>query len=111
MFTIRNLGGVALFLFGTIFPLLTPAFATPEVSTMAANGQFGAATGGRRRPGLSCRGRADCLSSPRLLRRGLIALALGRKGTPRHALAPTTPTPDVVGSSSRHAAELERPDR
>jgi hypothetical protein len=33
MFTIRNLGGVALFLFGTTFLWLTPAFATPGVST------------------------------------------------------------------------------
>jgi hypothetical protein len=47
MCTIRNLGGVALFLFGTTFLWLTPAFATPGVSTMAANGQFAAVT----RPG------------------------------------------------------------
>jgi hypothetical protein len=33
MFTIRNTGGVALFLFGTTFLWLTPAFATPGVST------------------------------------------------------------------------------
>jgi hypothetical membrane protein len=33
MFTIRNIGGVALFLFGTTFLWLTPAFATRGVST------------------------------------------------------------------------------
>jgi hypothetical protein len=33
MFTIRNMGGVALFLFGTTFLWLTPAFAAPGVST------------------------------------------------------------------------------
>ncbi len=33
MFTIRNLGGVALFLFGTTFLWLTPSFASPGVST------------------------------------------------------------------------------
>jgi hypothetical protein len=33
MFTIRNLGGVALFLFGTTFMWLTPLFASPGVST------------------------------------------------------------------------------
>ena len=33
MFTLRNLGGVALFLFGTPFLWLTPAFAGPGVST------------------------------------------------------------------------------
>jgi hypothetical protein len=33
MFTIRNLGGVALFLFGTTFLWLTPALAGPGVST------------------------------------------------------------------------------
>ena len=33
MFTIRNVGGVALFLFGTTFLWLTPAFATKGVST------------------------------------------------------------------------------
>lgn len=33
MFTIRNLGGVALFLFGTTFLWLTPAFAPKGVST------------------------------------------------------------------------------
>src|SRR4029450_10072882 len=33
MFTIRNMGGVALFLFGTTFLWLTPAFATQGVST------------------------------------------------------------------------------
>lgn len=33
MFTIRNLGGVALFLFGTTFLWLTPAFATQGLST------------------------------------------------------------------------------
>jgi hypothetical protein len=33
MLTIRNLGGVALFLFGTTFLWLTPSFATPGVST------------------------------------------------------------------------------
>jgi hypothetical protein len=33
MFTIRNLGGVALFLFGTTFMWLTPSFASPGVST------------------------------------------------------------------------------
>jgi hypothetical protein len=33
MFTIRNLGGVALFLFGTTFLWLTPAFAGQGVST------------------------------------------------------------------------------
>jgi hypothetical protein len=36
MFTIRNLGGVALFLFGTTFLWLTPAFATQGVSTEGA---------------------------------------------------------------------------
>lgn len=33
MFTIRNMGGVALFLFGTTFLWLTPSFASPGVST------------------------------------------------------------------------------
>jgi hypothetical protein len=33
MFTIRNMGGVALFLFGTTFMWLTPSFASPGVST------------------------------------------------------------------------------
>ena len=33
MFTIRNIGGVALFLFGTTFLWLTPTFATPGLST------------------------------------------------------------------------------
>jgi hypothetical protein len=33
MFTIRNLGGVALFLFGTTFLWLTPSFASAGVST------------------------------------------------------------------------------
>src|SRR5919204_1360892 len=33
MFTIRNLGGVALFLFGTTFLWLTPSFASQGVST------------------------------------------------------------------------------
>jgi hypothetical protein len=33
MFTIRNLGGAALFLFGTTFLWLTPMFASPGVST------------------------------------------------------------------------------
>src|SRR5687767_3828215 len=33
MFTIRNLGGSALFLFGTTFLWLTPMFATKGVST------------------------------------------------------------------------------
>jgi hypothetical protein len=33
MFTIRNIGGVALFLFGTTFLWLTPSFASPGVST------------------------------------------------------------------------------
>ena len=33
MFTIRNLGGVALFLFGTTFVWLTPSFATQGVPT------------------------------------------------------------------------------
>jgi hypothetical protein len=33
MFTIRNLGGVALFLFGTTFLWLTPSFAGPGVPT------------------------------------------------------------------------------
>ena len=33
MFTIRNLGGLALFLFGTTFLWLTPSFASPGVST------------------------------------------------------------------------------
>jgi hypothetical protein len=33
MFTIRNMGGVALFLFGTTFLWLTPAFASQGVST------------------------------------------------------------------------------
>jgi hypothetical protein len=33
MFTIRNMGGVALFLFGTTYLWLTPSFASPGVST------------------------------------------------------------------------------
>jgi hypothetical protein len=33
MFTIRNLGGAALFLFGTTFLWLTPSFASPGAST------------------------------------------------------------------------------
>jgi hypothetical protein len=33
MFTIRNLGGVALFLFGTTYLWLTPMFASKDVST------------------------------------------------------------------------------
>jgi hypothetical protein len=33
MFTIRNTGGVALFLFGTTYLWLTPAFASPGVPT------------------------------------------------------------------------------
>lgn len=33
MFTVRNLGGVALFLFGSTFVWLTPAFATRGIST------------------------------------------------------------------------------
>lgn len=33
MFTIRNLGGVALFLFGTTYLWLTPSFASPGVPT------------------------------------------------------------------------------
>ena len=33
MFTIRTLGGVALFLFGTTFLWLTPMFASPGIST------------------------------------------------------------------------------
>jgi hypothetical protein len=33
MFTVRNLGGIALFLFGTTFLWLTPAFASKDVST------------------------------------------------------------------------------
>jgi hypothetical protein len=33
MFTIRNMGGVALFLFGTTFLWLTPSFASQGVST------------------------------------------------------------------------------
>jgi hypothetical protein len=33
MFTIRNLGGVAMFLFGTTFLWLTPSFAGPGVPT------------------------------------------------------------------------------
>ena len=33
VFTIRNMGGVALFLFGTTFLWLTPSFASPGVST------------------------------------------------------------------------------
>src|SRR5919205_312981 len=36
MFTIRNLGGVALFLFGTTFLWLTPSFASAGVSTKGA---------------------------------------------------------------------------
>ena len=36
MFTVRNLGGVALFLFGTTFLWLTPAFAGRGVSTKGA---------------------------------------------------------------------------
>jgi hypothetical protein len=37
MFTIRNMGGVALFLFGTTFLWLTPAFAGEGVSTKATS--------------------------------------------------------------------------
>lgn len=37
MFTIRNLGGVALFLFGTTFLWLTPSFAGQGVSTKATS--------------------------------------------------------------------------
>ena len=33
MLTVRNLGGIALFLFGTTFLWLTPAFASKDVST------------------------------------------------------------------------------
>ena len=33
MFTVRNMGGVALFLFGTTFLWLTPSFASSRVST------------------------------------------------------------------------------
>ena len=33
MFTIRNLGGVALFLFGTTFLWLTPSFASQGIPT------------------------------------------------------------------------------
>ena len=33
MFTIRNMGGVALFLFGTTYLWLTPSFASPGVPT------------------------------------------------------------------------------
>ncbi|RYP85708.1 hypothetical protein EKO23_11955 [Nocardioides guangzhouensis] len=36
MFTIRNLGGVALFLFGTTYLWLTPMFAGKDVSTKGA---------------------------------------------------------------------------
>lgn len=36
MFTIRNIGGVALFLFGTTFSWLTPPFASRGVSTTGA---------------------------------------------------------------------------
>jgi hypothetical protein len=36
MFTIRNVGGAALFLFGTTFLWLTPSFASPGVSTTGA---------------------------------------------------------------------------
>jgi hypothetical protein len=36
MFTVRNLGGIALFLFGTTFLWLTPAFASKDVSTDGA---------------------------------------------------------------------------
>jgi hypothetical protein len=36
MFTIRNVGGVALFLFGTTFLWLAPAFATKGISTDGA---------------------------------------------------------------------------
>lgn len=36
MFTIRNMGGVALFLFGTTFLWLTPAFATRGIPTTGA---------------------------------------------------------------------------
>src|SRR3712207_5094315 len=58
MFTIRNLGGVALFLFGTTFLWLTPSFAGHGVSTrgvawtitqggsLLTVGLFGAATWG-----------------------------------------------------------------
>jgi hypothetical protein len=38
MFTIRNLGGVALFLFGTTYLWLTPMFASRGVSTRALPG-------------------------------------------------------------------------
>jgi hypothetical protein len=40
MFTIRNLGGVALFLFGTTFLWLTPSFASPGVSTTGVAWSF-----------------------------------------------------------------------
>jgi hypothetical protein len=33
LFTIRNAGGVALLLFGSAFPLLTPEFAIPGADT------------------------------------------------------------------------------
>ena len=58
MFSMRNVGGVALFLFGTTFMWLTPAFASKGVSTkgvwwsttnlvsLAAVGLFTAATWG-----------------------------------------------------------------
>lgn len=36
MFTIRTVGGVALFLFGTTFLWLTPMFASPGISTRGA---------------------------------------------------------------------------
>lgn len=36
MFTIRNIGGVSLFLFGTTFVWMTPMFATAGISTRGA---------------------------------------------------------------------------
>jgi hypothetical protein len=37
MFTVRNMGGVALFLFGTTFLWLTPSFATQGISTKSTS--------------------------------------------------------------------------
>ena len=38
MFTIRNVGGAALFLFGTTFLWLTPSFASPECRQPVSHG-------------------------------------------------------------------------
>jgi hypothetical protein len=71
--------------------------------SVAANGRFAAATGCRRRLDLGCRGRAGSSSSPRLLRRGLIALAMGTQGPTEACLRADHAISDVVGGSSRHS--------